>query len=391
MSRRDVFERIAAVVRQTFGVDDLEISRETVAGDIPGWDSLSHTVVMLAIEQALGVSIPNSVQYRDIGELVDQLADRVVLTGTGVSDLEDRSRGAATELPADADEYMSQLLAHRDVIIHRGPFAYPCRFRLLDGATYLSVQLHGDRGTAPLPRFARWNYGPALGSHVLSICDPTLYLYPTVSLAWYLGTQDHDATEGVVDIAMNCAKLVGIPPERVVFAGSSGGGFAALRAAAMTSAGRAIAINPQTNLMKHLIGNYVASATGYASLKEARPAFGARWNAIHTLQNAIDRGRQPRVVYVQNTNDTRHMERHFGPFAQAFGLSVSDPVSVRDGFMSILYAGPNAHGGESPDEVKRIRNEGVPFLFAEPVDGRTGRTEPRSASHDGGPLGRGPA
>jgi acyl carrier protein len=73
MTESEILEQVAQVIRETFGVDGIEVTRATVAGDIPGWDSLSHTVLVLSIEQAFQVELPPSIQYQNVGDLVDTL------------------------------------------------------------------------------------------------------------------------------------------------------------------------------------------------------------------------------------------------------------------------------------------------------------------------------
>ena len=69
-----VLARVAEVIRETFGDESLLVTRETVAEDVPGWDSLSHTIVVLAIGDAFGIVMPPDTQaFADVGELVDTI------------------------------------------------------------------------------------------------------------------------------------------------------------------------------------------------------------------------------------------------------------------------------------------------------------------------------
>lgn len=272
----------------------------------------------------------------------------------------------------DCAEHFHALLTG-DVGIPYGRFNYPCRFKFNPDAQYLSVQLHGNvpnRSNAILPVFGRWNWGKILGAHVLSICDPTLYLNDALRLGWYLGNKEENAIHGVVAIAQRCAEVIGIDPQRIVFSGSSGGGFAALQAAALSKDGKAIAINSQTDLMQFnqtIVQSYVSLVTGYSSIEEARNAFGNRWNAIEALQSAQKSGYTPKIVMVQNKNDW-HYENHYIPFAKALDLHPQDEQSVKGNFMSILYDGPHEHVTEPSEVVKRINSEGIPFLLDKRID-----------------------
>jgi acyl carrier protein len=74
MNNDEILEKVAETIRETFGVDDIEINLETIASDIPGWDSLSHTILMMTIEQVFGIELPSSTTYKNVGDLVAVIA-----------------------------------------------------------------------------------------------------------------------------------------------------------------------------------------------------------------------------------------------------------------------------------------------------------------------------
>ena len=53
------------------------LTRATRAAQVPGWDSLIHGRIVLALEDRLGVRIDIACTYecRDIGSLIDYLAE----------------------------------------------------------------------------------------------------------------------------------------------------------------------------------------------------------------------------------------------------------------------------------------------------------------------------
>lgn len=270
------------------------------------------------------------------------------------------------------DDTFQEMFLDKDVDIPIGRYAYPCRLKLNSRARFLSVQFMADfanRSTAILPVFARWNYGKILGSHVLSICDPTIYLDQNLSLGWYLGNEVESVLPGIVAIAQRCSEKLGVGTENIVYMGSSGGGFAALQAAAFSSNGKAIAINAQTNLLnfnRNILQNYVDLATKFESIDAASQYFGLRWDAINALRRSIFDGRSPKVVMVNNTNGW-HYKAHYLPLANEFGLSQgeNEEATCTSNFKSILYDGPHAHTPETPEILKRITAEGIPFLLSE--------------------------
>jgi acyl carrier protein len=53
------------------------MTRATRAGQVPGWDSLIHGRIMLALEDRLGfaIDIARTYECRDVGSLVDYLGE----------------------------------------------------------------------------------------------------------------------------------------------------------------------------------------------------------------------------------------------------------------------------------------------------------------------------
>ncbi len=66
-------QELAAIIRRTFRQPGLEIARETTAMDVDGWDSLSHTMLILQVEKSFGVRLPADRvhELEDVGELAD--------------------------------------------------------------------------------------------------------------------------------------------------------------------------------------------------------------------------------------------------------------------------------------------------------------------------------
>ena len=77
MNSDEAFVEVAAVVRKTFNAGNIPISRQTSAMDIRGWDSLSHTILMLELEQRFQVRLPRSRIYglKNVGDLADLIAE----------------------------------------------------------------------------------------------------------------------------------------------------------------------------------------------------------------------------------------------------------------------------------------------------------------------------
>jgi len=67
------------IFRDVFDDDELEISRETTAADVDGWDSLMHINLIIAIEKAFGLKFATAEisDLKEDGRNVGDFADLV--------------------------------------------------------------------------------------------------------------------------------------------------------------------------------------------------------------------------------------------------------------------------------------------------------------------------
>lgn len=219
----------------------------------------------------------------------------------------------------------------------------------------LFVLLRGaepDRHTVQLPRFSRFSWRERFPGTVLCIADPTLYLDEDLKLGWYFGAPDHDVVGHLARIVEVVCTRLGQPVSDAVFYGSSGGGFAALQIAARLGRGAtAVAVNPQTDVLKYTVPRSVEAflrvCTGGLTKERAWRRFGPRVSALEAWQ--IDPAGEARCLIVQNIVDREHYNAHFRPFAELFALP--DNGRSPDGRMaSIIYDHPSGHAAE-PDEL----------------------------------------
>ncbi len=245
---------------------------------------------------------------------------------------------------------------------------YPARFASNPGSSLLYVALHGavDR-TQRLPVFARWNWAKILGGHVLAICDPTLFFDDELTVGWYVGDKERNVIKGVAEISSAIASKLGLRPHQVVYYGSSGGGFAAMMAAAISN-GSGVAINPQTDLANHLPfyrDQFAKMFDSAASLDESRAAFPSRWSCAEAMISASAAGRCPKVVIIQNLIDTYTHREHYLPFCSMLGVPLEGGRGYGDMVMSITYSHEDGHGAaDTPDVVRTILSDGLSFLMA---------------------------
>ncbi|HEU4632227.1 MAG TPA: acyl carrier protein [Gemmatimonadaceae bacterium] len=79
MTDQAVWDGVVHVMRETFGDDELQVTRETTARDVAAWDSVSNVELLVALEYAFGVRFRTGemASLRNVGELVDVIAARV--------------------------------------------------------------------------------------------------------------------------------------------------------------------------------------------------------------------------------------------------------------------------------------------------------------------------
>lgn len=72
-------EKLNEVFCDVFEDDDINISRETVAADVAGWDSVMNVTLMLELEDAFGLQFNASEVsgLKNVGELLDLLDSKL--------------------------------------------------------------------------------------------------------------------------------------------------------------------------------------------------------------------------------------------------------------------------------------------------------------------------
>src|SRR5271156_1019685 len=78
MSREESAERLTEIMRDVFDVDDLEYRDSLKAGDVDGWDSLSHVRFLIAVEKGFGFRFTSGEidGFKNVGEVLDVIVRR---------------------------------------------------------------------------------------------------------------------------------------------------------------------------------------------------------------------------------------------------------------------------------------------------------------------------
>jgi len=72
-NREPVLQSINAIVSDILRLPDLVMEEATTAGDVPGWDSLTHIQIIIEIERHYGIRFTSTevAQLENAGSLVD--------------------------------------------------------------------------------------------------------------------------------------------------------------------------------------------------------------------------------------------------------------------------------------------------------------------------------
>ncbi|SEH18298.1 acyl carrier protein [Sphingopyxis sp. YR583] len=73
-----IWDQLTALVRGQFKDETLEVTPETTARDVPGWDSLAHIRFILAAEKAFGIKFRTAEisSFENLGDLAAMIAQK---------------------------------------------------------------------------------------------------------------------------------------------------------------------------------------------------------------------------------------------------------------------------------------------------------------------------
>ena len=82
MTHADILQRVTEIIRDLAEDDDLALRDETVAHDIPAWDSLLNVRLIIAIESEFGVrfetaEISGAASPQNVGEMINLIGKKM--------------------------------------------------------------------------------------------------------------------------------------------------------------------------------------------------------------------------------------------------------------------------------------------------------------------------
>lgn len=239
----------------------------------------------------------------------------------------------------------------------------------------LIVGLHGavNRQTTRIPRFERLRSVMSMeGVSGMFFGDPSLYKSEDLQLSWYTGWDGFDGHQAVADWTVAAAKAIGAT--RIIFTGSSGGGFAALQISSLVPGSMAVAFNAQTDVAEYRVNGegYGAQRT-YAEV--VWPSIAETFASTADIENpawakpigerssAVSRYSSPQKNYVfiiQNTDEFHH-EDHYLPF-----LAAASTGSNRDRLRTKLYQGGVVHNPPAQAIFEEVLAEAIAWAESLP-------------------------
>ncbi len=75
----DIMTELNGVFREMFEDESLSISRTTTANDVDGWDSITHMILITAVEKKFGInfSMADLARMNMVGDMADIIEKKI--------------------------------------------------------------------------------------------------------------------------------------------------------------------------------------------------------------------------------------------------------------------------------------------------------------------------
>jgi pimeloyl-ACP methyl ester carboxylesterase len=200
-----------------------------------------------------------------------------------------------------------------------------------------------ERASFTLPFFQRLRWSEIMDATVIIVSDPALALDDKLSLCWFQGTARNYFLPQVAEALRSIISSIGVPLNRVLFYGSSAGGFVSLVFAAILRGSCAVVNNPQTdicNFQRGPVTELLDICFDGISIEQAREHLRDRFNVAQIF---ADHHYLPNFIYVQNLFDSAHVTYHMQPFIEQIGQFGKMLQSSDERNIFLLYRGPETN------------------------------------------------
>jgi hypothetical protein len=178
----------------------------------------------------------------------------------------------------------------------------------------LIVRFHGalNREKRKLPYFQPNLKIIQTYAHQITLCDPTMMTRKGFNIGWYCGHEELDVQGVLKSFFKQIKEFLGI--HRMIYLGSSSGGFAALHYSFFDAESIALVMVPQTNLSAYrpaALHNYLKkcwSGKGIDDLSD---------KIVTDMTKLYASGNENSVIYIQSPGDLFHASAHMVPLLNA--------------------------------------------------------------------------
>ena len=79
MSREEVLSQLQDIIRDVFDDDSIEVTADTVASDVDGWDSLMHITLIGTVEDEFDIkfAMKDIVGMKNVGQMADLILEQI--------------------------------------------------------------------------------------------------------------------------------------------------------------------------------------------------------------------------------------------------------------------------------------------------------------------------
>lgn len=79
MDKENIERVLSEIISTTLGRDDIVLSRDMKATDVPEWNSLNHIRIILACEEKFGIRLNARIvnSLNSVGDMIDTLSEKV--------------------------------------------------------------------------------------------------------------------------------------------------------------------------------------------------------------------------------------------------------------------------------------------------------------------------
>ncbi len=222
-----------------------------------------------------------------------------------------------------------------------GQAPLPIKAKPAPRANALIVLFHGamNRDVRTYPSYLNYRSRIYPHAHQISIADTSLSLNENLTNGWFAGSTDTPLQELLPNFLRELARALKI--DRLIFSGSSGGGFAALYYSWHFPKSIAVATVPQTNINSY----YQRRRDSYLETAWKTTSTHLPEQLCTDLRDIYSQDMENTVIYLQSALDHYHIQTQMLPFLSSLSAKSQENVALKCSFW-----GKVGHSGALPTE-----------------------------------------